>query len=79
MRLRKSNAGYIGSIHMTTTTDETIDRYTSALERADQHRLDVETRSYSGEKLKAETERRKTALIEAHRRVADQLERMTQR
>lgn len=59
--------------------DETVSRYTSALERADQHRLDVETRSFSGEKLKAETERRKNALVEAHRRVADQLERMTQR
>ena len=59
--------------------DEMAERFVSALERADQHRLDVETRSFSGEKLKTETERRKRALAEAHRRVADELEKVTQR
>ena len=47
----------------------TTERYIAALTAADEHRLQVETRSYSGEELRQQLDERRKALAEAHRAV----------
>lgn len=45
----------------------TTERYIAALTAADEHRLQVETRSYNGEELRQQLDERRKALAEAHR------------
>lgn len=57
------------------TSDDLVTRYAASLALADDHRLSVETRSYSGDELRKQTVERKQALVQAHRSVAEALER----
>ena len=52
----------------------TTERYIAALQAADEHRLQVETRPYNGEELRQQLDERRRALAEAHRKVAEMLE-----
>ena len=52
------------------TSDNLVTRYAASFALADDHRLSVETRSYSGDELKRQTVERIRALAAAHREQA---------